>query len=182
MGIIDRIILSVYMVLLIALSIGIILASFQVLSLEFIQASMMQLYGHWEAGLSALVFLLVSVRLLLAGGRSRTNAVKNTIRHHNEMGDIHISLEAIKNLVEKTTRHTRGVRGVRVTVNHTDQQGLKVFVKAVVSPESNVPSVSADMQRRVHEYIKHTVGIELADISIFVENISNDFKSKHRVE
>jgi len=42
--------------------------------------------------------------------------------------------------------------------------------------------VTAEIQQRVTEYVKNTVGVELADMYLLVENISNDFKSKHRVE
>ena len=179
MGIIDRIILSIYTLLLAFLSIGVILLSLRLIPLELVWTSISQISGQWEAGLVGAVFLLISIRLLLAGMRSRR--VKDTIVHHNEMGDVHISLEAIKNLVEKTARHTRGVRDVKVRVNLAGQ-GLKVSLKVVVSPEVHVPSISADVQQRVHGYIKNTVGIELADVEILVENISNDFKAKQRVE
>lgn len=180
MGILDRIILSLYTLLLTFLSLGVILISLRLISLEWVQTSISYLYGHWEAGLTATVFLLVSVRLLLAGLRVRSEA-KNTIVHHTDMGDIHITLDAVRNLVEKVARHTRGVRGVKVFVVH-NEQGLKVTLRTVISPESNVPSVSSEVQRRAHEYIKNTVGVELADIQVLVENISNDFKSKQRVE
>ena len=179
MGIIDRIILSIYTLLLAFLSIGVILLSLRLISLELVWTGISHISGQWEAGLVGAVFLLISIRLLLAGMRSRK--AKDTIVHHNEMGDVHISLDAIKNLVEKTSRHTRGVRGVKVRVsNHS--KGLKVALKAVVSPEVHVPSVSAELQQRIHEYIKNTVGVELADVEIIVENISNDFKAKQRVE
>ena len=163
MGIIDRVILSIYTLLLAFLSLGVILISLRLISLEWVQTS------------------LVSVRLLLAGVRSRAERSKNTIVHHTDMGDVNISLDAVRNLVEKISRNTRGVRGVKVFVTH-DEQGLKVMLRAVISPESNVPSVSAEVQRRVHEYIKNTVGVELSHIHILVENISNEFKTKHRVE
>ena len=179
MGIIDRIILSIYTLLLAFLSIGVILLSLRLISLELVWTGISHISGQWEAGLVGAVFLLISIRLLLAGMRSRR--VKDTIVHHNEMGDVHISLEAIKNLVEKTARHTRGVRGVKVRINLINQ-GLKVSLKAVVSPEVHVPSVSAELQERVHEYIKSTVGIDLVDVEVLVENISNDFKAKQRVE
>ncbi|HMM21268.1 MAG TPA: alkaline shock response membrane anchor protein AmaP [Selenomonadales bacterium] len=179
MGIFDRIILSIYTFLLTFLSLGVILLSLRLIPLDMVGTSLSRLYGQWEAGLVGAVFLLVSVRLLLAGLRSRRG--RKTIVHHNDMGDVHIALTAVENLVEKTARHIRGVRGVKVTAIHTGA-GLTVNLRAVVSPESNVPSVTAEIQSRVHEYIKNTVGIELADLGIFVENISNDFKSKHRVE
>jgi len=179
MGIIDRIILSIYTLFLAFFSMGVILLSLRLISLELIWTGISHISGQWEAGLVGTVFLLISIRLLLAG--MRTRLVKDTIVHHNDMGDIHISLDAIKNLVEKTARHTRGVRDVKARIQR-DGEGIKVSIKAVVSPEVHVPSVSAELQQRIHEYIKNTVGVELTDVGIFVENISNDFKVKQRVE
>lgn len=179
MGIFDRIILSIYTFLLIFLSAGVILLSLRLIPLEWVGTSLSYIYGQWEVALVGGVFLLVSVRLLYAGLRSRRG--RNAIIHHNDMGDVHISLDAVENLVEKTARHIRGVRGVKVAATYT-ANGLKVNVRAVVSPESSVPAVTAEMQQRVQEYIGKTVGIELAEMKIFVENISNEFKSKHRVE
>ncbi len=179
MGIFDRIILSIYTLLLAFLSLGVVLLSLRLISLEWVWTGISYIHGQWEAGLVGMVFFLMSLRLLLAGIRSRR--AKDAIVHHTDMGDVHISLDAVKNLVEKIARHTRGVRGVKVRVNH-DEQGLKVYLKAVVSPENNVPSVSEELQKRVHEHIKNTVGVALVDVQILVENISNDFKSKQRVD
>lgn len=179
MGIFDRIILSIYTFLLAFLSLGVILLSLRLISLEWVGTSLNYIYGQWEAALIGAVFFLVSVRLLIAGLRSQR--VKDTIVHHNDMGDVHISLAAVENLIEKTARHIRGVRGVKIKVDRKGQE-LKVFIKAIVSPENNVPSVSNEIQQRIYEQIKNTVGIELADIHVLVENISNDFKAKQRVE
>ncbi len=179
MGIFDRIILSIYTFLLTFLSLAVMLMSFRLISMEQAWTSLSVIYGNWQAGLVSGVFLLVSIRLLLAGLRSRNSG--NTLIHHNELGDIHISLNAVENLVEKAARHVRGVRGVKVRASHSSG-GLKLRLRAVISPESNVPSVTAEIQQRVTEYVKNTVGVELADMYLLVENISNDFKSKHRVE
>ncbi|MBP2662187.1 MAG: hypothetical protein H6Q71_135 [Firmicutes bacterium] len=179
MRIIDRIILSIYTFLLAFLSIAVILLSLRLIPLELAGTSLAYVYGQWEASLVGAVFFLVSIRLLLAGLRSRK--VKDTIVHHNDMGDVHISLTAVENLVEKVARHIRGVRGIKVKVSLVEA-GITVRLTAVVSPESHVPTVAGDIQSRVHEYIKNTVGIELADVQVTVENISNDFKTKQRVE
>jgi uncharacterized alkaline shock family protein YloU len=178
MGIIDRVILTIYTFLLALLSLGVVLLALNLISLNFVWTSISFIQGQWEAALIGLVFFLVSIRLLLAGVRSRRG--KNTIAHHTEMGDVHITLDAVKNLVEKTSRHIRGVRGIKVLVRQ-EGQGLKVVIRAVISPESNVPNVGSEIQQRVLEHIKNTVGVESVEIQVFVENISNDFKSK-RVE
>lgn len=179
MGIFDRIILSIYTFLLAFLSLGVILLALRLIPLDLMWTGLTIIYGQWEAALVGAVFLLVSIRLLLAGLRSRRG--KDTIIHHNEMGDVHIALDAVENLVEKTARHIRGVRGIKVKAKHSSS-GLKLDIKAVVSPESNVPTVTASIQERVHEYVKNTVGVEQVDVHLLVENISNDFKSKQRVE
>jgi uncharacterized alkaline shock family protein YloU len=179
MGIFDRIILTIYTLLLIVFSSVVILMSLSVISINLVSTVISLIYGQWEAGLVAGVFLVVSVRLFWAGLRSRRG--KNKIVHHNDMGDVFISLDAVENLVEKSARNVRGVRGITVSAYYS-AVGLKLSVRAVISPESSVPQVTAEVQERVHQYIKNTVGVELVEMRIFVDNISNDFKAKHRVQ
>jgi len=179
MKIFDRIILSIYTFLLTFLGLGVVLLAWNLLSLSWLWTGLVYIFSQWETGLIGLVFMLISLRLFLASVRFERN--QGTIVHHTEQGDIHITLAAVENLVEKTARHTRGVRGVKVKVQKNGNT-LKVIVKAVVSPESHVPTVGSEMQKRIDEYIKNTVGVELADIEILVENISNEFKAKQRVE
>jgi len=179
MGIFDRIILTIYTFLVTLISIGVILISLRLVSLDWAWTTLGFINQNWEVSLVGALFLLVSVRLLFAGVRSRRG--KNRIIHHNEMGDVHISLDAVENLVEKAARNVRGIRNVKVYASHSSA-GVKLYLKAVVSPESHVPTVTADVQERVRNYIKNTVGVELAEIQIFVNNISNDFKARQRVE
>lgn len=178
MGILDRIILTIYTFLLTFLSLGVILVSLRLVSTEWVRTSIESIAGRWEASLVGAVFLLVSVRLLLAGLRSRRGG--KTITHHTSLGDVHVSLDAVENLVEKTARHTRGIRGVKVSVQHL-KVGVTVTLRIVVSPDSNIPEVTTEVQQRVSEAIKSTVGVDPADVRIMVENIANDFKTK-RVE
>lgn len=179
MGILDRIILTIYTFLLTVLSLGVILLSLRLIPLKWVWTSIDQIYGHWEAGLIGAVFFLVSVRLLLAGVRSQRS--RHAILHHTDLGDVHISIHSIENLVEKTARHTRGIRNVNVAVGY-GKQGLEVDIKAVVSPDSNIPAVTRELQQRIYDAIKNTVGVDTVDIRINVKNISNDFRSRHRVE
>jgi uncharacterized alkaline shock family protein YloU len=178
MGILDRIILTIYTFLLTFLSLGVILLSLRLISTDWVRTSIESIAGRWEAGLVGAVFLLVSLRLLLAGLRSRRGG--KSITHHTNLGDVHVSLDAVENLVEKTARHIRGVRGVKVSVQHNDA-GVAVMLKIVVSPDSNIPAVTDEVQQRISASIKNTVGVEPTDIRVMVNNIANDFKAK-RVE
>lgn len=98
MGIVYRIILSIYTLFLAFLSMGVILLSLRLISLDDVGTSISQISKTMGSWFGRSCFLLVSIRLLLAGMRSRR--IKDTIVHHNEMGDVHIS--RYKKLVEKT--------------------------------------------------------------------------------
>lgn len=178
MGILDRIILTIYTCLLTFLSGGVILLSLRLVPAAWLRTSIESIAGRWEAGLTGAVFFLVSLRLLLAGLRSHRGG--KAIIHQTDLGDVEVSLTAVENLVEKTARHIRGVRGVKVSVRHIDA-AVSVLLKIVVSPDSNIPAVTAEIQQRVSESIKNTIGIEPADIRVAVANIANEFKAK-RVE
>ena len=179
MSIIDRIILSIYTILLTVLSLIAILLSAKILPQEYWQQGLSLIYGRWEAALIGGVFFLVSIRLLLAGLRSRRGPSK--IVHQTEMGVVEISIGAVEDLIAKTARHTRGVRNAKVQVKQLAEE-VKVDLRIVVGPEYNIPKVAAEIQQRTQEYLKNTVGISMSEVRILVNDISNEFKSKTRVE
>ena len=179
MGIIDRIILSIYTILLTVLSLIAILLSAKILPQEYWQQGLSLIYGRWEAALIGGVFFLVSIRLLLAGLRSRRGPSK--IVHQTEMGVVEISIGAVEDLIAKTARHTRGVRNAKVHIKQLAEE-VKVELRIVVGPEYNIPKVAAEIQQRTQEYLKNTVGISMSEVRILVNDISNEFKSQTRVE
>ena len=182
MGLLDRVILTIYTLLLAFLSLVAIAVGLRLIPLPYIWTSVTSAYGRWEMALLAAVFFLVSVRLLLAGVRTQQRH-KAALITHTDIGDIHIALDAVESLMAKTARHTRGVRGAKARVTR-DEQGLTVTIRAAISPESSVPDVSAQIQQRVRDYARKTVGVELNDVRVLVDAITNEFagKPKRRVE
>ena len=179
MSIIDRIILSIYTILLTVLSLLSILLSVKILPQQYWQQVLSLIYGRWEAALIGGIFFLVSIRLLLAGLRSRRGP--NKIVHQTEMGVVEISIGAVEDLIAKTARHTRGVRDAKVNIKQLGDE-VKVDMRIVVGPEYNIPKVAAEIQTRTQEYLKNTVGLTMAEVRILVNDISNEFKSKTRVD
>lgn len=179
MSIIDRIILSIYTILLTVLSLISIMLSVKILPQEYWQKGLSLIYGKWEAALIGSIFFLVSIRLLLAGVRSRRGPSK--IVHQTEMGVVEISIGAVEDLIAKTARHTRGVRNAKVHVRQLGEE-VKVDMRIVVGPEYNIPKVAGEIQQRTQEYLKNTVGVAMTEVRILVNDISNEFKSKTRVD
>lgn len=178
MGIFDRIILTIYTFILLLLSLGIVTVALDLVSLDAIGTSLqLNIAGSREAAVVGFVFFVMSVRLLVLSVTPR--GVRQTILLETSLGKVNIALNAIENLVHKGARQVKGVRSVKSYVVKK-KEGICVHIKAVVSPDSNIPDISEEIQKRVRTYITDVVGTQVADIQIFVEDISNEVGGKPR--
>ena len=113
-------------------------------------------------------------------------AVKKGI--HGAMGDVRIAIEAIKNLVDKTTRSVHGVRDVkeRVTAEVSKSSPVAdpvvhIKLRVILGQENNAAAVSDEIQKKIREQLTNFVGLRDVDIEITVENIANTATAKQRV-
>ncbi len=120
---------------------------------------------------AGLIFFLVSVRLIIFAFSRRGGG--QAVVHETALGDVRIALDAVENLVRKVARGIKGVRDIKGTVTRT-QGGLVVELRAVISPEVSIPDVSEEMQSAVKSYVRRVVGVEVAEVRLHVENISNE--------
>ncbi len=178
---IGRIIFIIYNILLAVFACGVIGAALGLIPLALIEDSFTQyVYNNWQVAIIGLVLLGVSVQWLFLLIYRRPSK-REMIIHKTEFGDVHISMSAIENLLEDITCSIKGVRGVKIRSHHDDKRGIRASLRLIVSPDCNVPTVANEVKERVKEYMKTTAGLELSDIEVMVEDISNQFKVKRRV-
>jgi uncharacterized alkaline shock family protein YloU len=72
------------------------------------------------------------------------------------------------------------VRDVRATVYPRDGT-IGARIRAVVSPEANVPETARQIQQAVSDYTRNVVGVEVSEVRVFVQNITNEAR-RSRVE
>ena len=101
-------------------------------------------------------------------------------RGETDLGEVNIALSAIETLVTKVARGIKGVRDVRSTVYSRDG-GIGVRVRGVVSPEVNVPETARAIQQAVTDYTKNVVGVDVTEVKVLVQNITNETRAR-RVE
>jgi len=179
MGLFDRVILAVY-----TLSLGIIAILFVFLAfgwnfpLEIVGTSLRASQGRWLVGAISLLYLVISVRLIYLSFKRKYSG--QTVLHETQMGEIRISLDAVENLVRKVARQVQGVREVRGNVK-IQSNGLSVSLHAIVSPDISIPNVSSEIQSSVKSYVRNVVGVEVSNVSVYVENITTEAR-RSRVE
>lgn len=129
-------------------------------------------------GISILV-LLISLRFLVVS-ISRDGNSAPSINQRTEHGDIRISVETVENLALKAASRTRGVKDLRARVR-VSEAGLGILIRAFVEGEGSIPAMSEEMQRTVSQQIEEATGIPVAEVSVFIANVTQaptTFKSR----
>lgn len=174
MGIFDRVILTLYAISLTFISFMIMLVALGWdVPFDYIRTSLANPGGRWSVGLLATAFFVVSLRLLYYAFRRRHPS--QTVVHETALGEVRIALDAIENLVRRAARQVTGVREVKASVT-SNPAGIAVGLRATVSPEVNIPSVSDEIQNTIKNYVRNVVGIGVAEVKIYVENISDEVR------
>ncbi|BAD40836.1 alkaline shock response membrane anchor protein AmaP [Symbiobacterium thermophilum] len=178
MGIIDRVVLSIY-----TFSLAIISGLMVLLAIApewipvhiWLQDLLLTGRGRVVLGLVGSAFFVVSVRLIVFAFSSQGGG--RPVIYETSMGEVHISLGAVESLVKKTARSVKGVRDMKAVITHAED-GLHAHLTGTVSPEVSIPEVSEEIQSAVRQYVRRVVGVEMAEVRIDIENIATDSRTR----
>lgn len=128
-----------------------------------------------ETGLVGL--LAVGAALYLLAIAWQRDSDPGSIQQTGELGDVYVSLRAVESLVLQATSSVRGVR--EVTTRLRQQSGeVSIDVSLLVTPERRVPDVTAEVQERVAEHVRETVGVSVARVGVEVRNIAPEQRAR----
>jgi uncharacterized alkaline shock family protein YloU len=179
MRLFDRIVLAIYTLSLGALSVIFILMSLGWhLPMEVVGTSLSDPQGRLLVGIIALFYLVISARFIYFAFKRKYSG--QTVVHETALGEVRVTLDAIENLVKKVARQVQGVREVAGRV-YMGPAGIRVALSVVVSPDISIPSVSNEVQTSVKSYVRSVVGVDVSEVSVFVENITAEAR-RSRVE
>jgi len=121
---------------------------------------------RWEAIPLTALFLIFSVRFLLSGIRKERTTL-SAITHHSELGDVRISITAIKNLAQKAAQSVRGVSNAKVRVELGDD-GLTIYAEVSTSQDSNIPTVTTLLQDTLKRTVEASAGVNVVTVKVLV--------------
>lgn len=129
--------------------------------------------GHpWLAG--ALGGLLVFVGgavfwlVLPRSGGPRATAVTET-----ELGEVAVSLDAVRGLVIRAAREVPGVKDVNARVE-SGESGVDVLLELTVLPEHRIPELGEAVQRQVESQVKGFLGVNVTAVRVAVHQVMRD--------
>jgi len=93
--------------------------------------------------------------------------------HDTGMGEVNISLVAIKSLVTRVASRTPGVREVRTSVRLKPLgTGIEVDLDLKVASDANLPDLADKVQKATSSYVHDIVGITVDSVKVSVSDIS----------
>jgi uncharacterized alkaline shock family protein YloU len=119
---------------------------------------------------SGLLLLLISVKLLFAGRTKKGDArPASALMRQTELGGTYIALEAIDSMVQKHCRVIPRVKDVHTTLQSTET-GITVGIRLCVLPDTDVVTLSGELQKSLKENIESLTGIQVNEIGVLVES------------
>ena len=119
---------------------------------------------------SGLLLLLISVKLLFAGRTKKGDArPASALMRQTELGGTYIALEAIDSMVQKHCRAIPRVKDVHTTLQSTEA-GITVGIRLCVLSDTDVVTLSGELQKSLKENIESLTGIQVNEIGVLVES------------
>ena len=139
MGITDRVILTLYTIVMAAIAVVLILITFGILPVDYFISEIAALPGNWEYAAGGAVILLISVRLLMAGigllGDDSTLTLADA-----DTGKTVVSKRALEDYIADIAQEVYGIYGVKVAVTMEDKDTIDARIKASLEPTARKKS------------------------------------------
>lgn len=180
MGVGNRLLLALYTLATLALTVllaGILLPALP--EREWIN-EIAYLTGRPEAGAGLLVYFLIGVHLLLCAFSSRKGESGAEICLMTAAsGRVHVSVSAVRSVVERVARGIQGVRDVTARVHHSrvagsEEERLRVQVRLTLRAGASVKEVADTLSGRIRQELAHVLGVEDVLTEISVKEISDE--------
>ncbi|HOB08081.1 MAG: alkaline shock response membrane anchor protein AmaP [Limnochordia bacterium] len=173
MAVLDRIILSVVIVVLLVMGVLAAATTFgnNMLLDWLIRIQTVKLDGF----LLVLIMLLLALYLvLMLVNELKTD--KRAIVSQTPLGDVRINIQTISGLVYQAVRAIEGVKDAKVSIG--DVQPLQLNLKLQLLPDYQIPQLAETVQASIRDYLQQIVGIEVAQVNVTVFGVLSSQEPK----
>lgn len=177
MGIPDRIILTLYTLLMALFAVVVILITIGIIPSVAFAHIITELPGNWEFAAGGVILFVLSVRLLLAGIGLIGDSSSLTLADADS-GKTIVSKRALEDYIADIAQEVYGIYSVKVAVDMEDKTTINARIHASLEPGVNVFEITEEVKDNIKETIKKVVGLEVKNIELYFKKIKNNGKDK----
>ena len=168
------------------IAVCVLLVVFNVITEDFFFNNLKYLLRQAEAPAvvgTVILFAFYFGCLSLFSGEKKAPPLKEFTLNKVDGGQINVTVEAVKNLVEHTTLGVNGVREAMATISKDegDAANIKVRLDMSVLAGANVPQTSAEVVAAVKNELSASLSVKDAKVDVSTTEISNVGASKRVV-
>lgn len=176
MKFLDKLVLKIFSIIILAVTIAIILIMTGIVSPEEIVKPVVSVLDG-ENSLKIIIGVLAVLMLLAIKGLFFTSKPesngKEGIVLENTSGKLVISKESLENLIASVTKEVTGADTVASRTILDRNKNLIVYVTAIVSKDVMLKDVSNELQRKIKDAMKRTADLEVKEVNIKIKNITS---------
>lgn len=171
-----RIIFSLFMLVIILLCVGIILAAFGVIAATEVQALLNGLlltdFKYIWAG-AALLIIVLCICLLFFGIRKKTPVPRGVVLEENISGNVEITTDALRELADTYLRTLNGIIINGISVVPIGFRSIRLEVRICVRPEVEIPPLTEKITAEIKEHFMTYAGISADEVRIRIMPMKN---------
>jgi uncharacterized alkaline shock family protein YloU len=173
----DKLLIVFNSLVLIAIAVFIMAVSVDPGLLEIVLISLSSNTGRIIGVAAGFILLILGFKTIISSFSKKLPTLASI--QTTDLGVVNITVTALEHLVSKAAKQIKEVKEIKPRVKPLNN-GVAVFLNAGVSTESNLPIVTKELQDTVKEYIEQIAGIDVLEVKILVNYITQE--NKLRVE
>lgn len=167
MNLVDRIILTLYTMIMLAISAAVVLVSLGMVGYRNLSNFMDLINGNWAFALGGVVMFLLSIHLLITGIGITSGSLKVG---EGPGGKVTVSRRALEHYIEDLAEEIYGIHHTKVVVK-LQEESLSVRINATIEPGINIPEATKEVRNNIKESVKKAIGAEVREVELFVKQI-----------
>lgn len=121
----------------------------------------------WEDAIIAACLLLLGV---LPFFRPRSRRTEPTFLIPSRLGEVRMTEPAMKDIIVRSAQTLMDLRKVQPQLRRRED-GLEVLVYAQLNPESVIPEITEQLQRKIKEDMERYIGIKVVEVKVLVRSL-----------
>ena len=118
------------------------------------------------------ILILLAVKSIFFDGSSKEENGKEGLMLENDSGKLMVTRETLENLTNSVVKGFENTENISSKVILDDENNVRVLVNLTVKPGTVIKDLSNNLQTRVKETIKTSLGLEVNEVNIRVKNIA----------
>ncbi|AZT90144.1 alkaline shock response membrane anchor protein AmaP [Caldicellulosiruptor changbaiensis] len=164
----ERILLTIFTLIVIVAAIFAILLPLNVFSVDIVQSAVYEYINNPIYGLVPLAIIVMGFAVMFIGIKKKR--VRLGIIHTNELGNLVISPKTFESAGYSAIKDIKGIKDATIEIEF-DESGVEYHVDALVINDVNIPELTKEVQNAIKNHVETSIGIPVKSVNLHVKDM-----------